>query len=99
MNAREIAIIQEFIEEHFFEPGVNWPKYYFDQRSYSRWAGYEILKCVTEQSSTPTIIVVEEFMAKADNFSSLNEGTHVSLIFSIARNVAKDILHTLHAMY
>lgn len=94
MNA--ISLIRKYIDKYLFEPAYTWPKYYFEQQSYSRWAANEILRRVQCQKDTPPILVVEEFILKTDRYScSDHADKSVGLIFSIAHDVATDILDVL----
>lgn len=88
---KDISVIQNYMNQHFFEPAYNWPTYWFEGRAYSRWVANEILRLLKEQGSTPTIDIIKEFILKLDEWSCMNEGT--SRIFSIAREAAEDILY------
>ena len=85
-----ILILQGYITEHLFEPGSNWPKFYFDERSYSRWAANEIIERVKEHKTTPPIVIIEEFILELDNYSCINPKNEE--LFSFARDAAEDIL-------
>lgn len=91
MNEAVILIIESYIREHLFDPASSWPKYYFKERSYSRWVANEILERVKEQKTTPPIIVIEDFIRELDDCSCGNENN--KLIFSIARDAAEDMLN------
>ncbi|MDR1753441.1 MAG: hypothetical protein LBR74_00850 [Eubacterium sp.] len=104
MNKSSTAIIQEYLDECLFEPGLNWPKYYFIKISYSRWAAYEIITRVLEQELIPPIKVfeqevkspikiIEEFISEMDRFSEITDNDGSQIIFLIASNAAKDILN------
>jgi len=90
MNEAVILIIESYISEHLFEPAAHWPKYYFDQRAYSRWVANEILERVKQQKLTPPIIIIEEFIRELDNCSCVNGRNE--MIFSIAREAAEEML-------
>jgi len=70
---------------------MNWPLCYFNQRSYSRWAANEILELVMDNPFSTPIDIIEEFIIKMDYFSCIDLST--SLIFSIAKDTAEDILY------
>lgn len=93
-----ISVIEEYMFD-LFEPGRNWPKYEFRKRSYGRWAAEEILKSVQLHRDISPIQVVEEFVRRTDNFSGIeHDERNDSFIFSVAHDVATDILDILRAM-
>lgn len=87
-----MTAITNYIEECLFEPGVNWPEYWFSNRVYSRWAAYEILELIADNRLTPPDITVKEFIIKMKIYSYMAEGTKSEFIFSIAKAIAEDIL-------
>ena len=48
MNEVAICKIMSYIENNLFEPGYLWDKHIFKERSYSRWAAYEILERIMD---------------------------------------------------
>lgn len=98
MDSRVISVIEEYIFD-LFEPGGNWPKYEFRKRSYGRWAAEEILKSIQRCPDISPMQIVEEFVRKTDAFSGIeHDERNDSFIFSVAYDVAKDILDILRAM-
>lgn len=99
MDNRVISVIEEYMFDHLFEPERDWPKYEFHKRSYGRWAAEEILKNIQHHQDISPIEVVEEFVRKADEFSGIeHDERNDSFIFSVAHDVATDILDILRAM-
>lgn len=92
MNEAAVLAIINYMEECLFEPKRNWPEYWFNQKSYSRWAANEILERVMDHPMMPPIMVIEEFMITMDLYSCMAEDTRVSIIFSIAKDTAEDIM-------
>lgn len=104
MNESAILAIQKYMDEYLIEPGSNWPKYYFNQRSYSRWAAYEVQKRIIDEAlrlpphitgrepRTP-VDIIWGFISEMDNFSGISDNVHSQLIFSIAKDTAVDILY------
>lgn len=88
MNEVAVSVIQEYIDEHLFEPASNWPKYYFQERSYSRWAAYEIKNRNITKNETP-VDIINDFINEMNQFEELNN----KFIFSVARDAAKQILY------
>lgn len=98
MDNRVISVIEEYMVD-LFEPGRNWPKYEFRKRSYERWAAEEILSDIQHHSNMPPVLVVEEFVRRTDEFSNIeHDERNDSFIFSVAHDVATDILDILRAM-
>lgn len=85
-----LLILQDYMSEHLFEPGPKWPKYYFEERSYSRWVTLEIIDRVKKQKTTPPIVIIEDFIRELDDCSSANENNRK--LFSMARDAAEDVL-------
>lgn len=98
MNESAIQAILAYRDEHLFEPEMNWPKYWFDQRSYSRWSANEILKFIIDRPFTPAVEIVEDFALKMEHLLYVSEDKASSSIFSIARDTAADILDIFRAM-
>ena len=98
MDERVISAIEDYMFD-LFEPGRNWPKYEFNKRSYERWAAKEILKRIQQHPEIPAINLVEEYVLMTDEFSGIeHDGRNDSFIFSVAHDVATDILDILRAM-
>ena len=90
MNEAVILILQDYITEHLFEPAANWPKYYFLERSYSRWVANEIIERIKAQPSKAPIIVIEDFILELDDCCDRNQNSKT--LFSIARDAAEEII-------
>ncbi|MBS6180517.1 MAG: hypothetical protein KH921_06990 [Erysipelotrichaceae bacterium] len=98
MDDRAIFAIKDYMVD-LFEPGRNWPKHYFRQRSYARWIVLEILNNIQNRPEIPPIQIVEEFVHKTDEFSGVDhDDKNDSFIFSTAHDIATDILDILRAM-
>ena len=98
MDSRVISVIEDYMFD-LFEPGRNWPKYEFNKRSYERWAAKEILKRIQQHPEIPAINLVEEYVLMTDEFSGIeHDERNDSFIFSVAHDVATDILDILRAM-
>lgn len=97
MEERIIFTIKCFSEENWAEPCANWPDYWFNKSSYSRWAISEIIELLENRgiNESPKK-VVSNFISRMDRYSCLNDSARK--IFSIARETADDVLDFLHAM-
>lgn len=91
-----LSAIREYADEYLKEPAWRLPKDWFKHISYSRWAVEEILKSIENSKITSPITVVENFIRKMDDFSCSNQET--SIIFSVAHDLAVDILDVLIAL-
>lgn len=99
MNEQGIKTICAYSQEFLPEPGRNWPKYRFNQRSYARWAAAELVNLISDHPFVPADITVEKFIIQCSYYADcFNENTKQNLMFSVARDVASDILDILHAM-
>ena len=99
MDNRVVSAIEDYIFD-LTDPQRNWPKYYIKQVSFSRCAAGEILKLVKRASSLQkSIDVVSNFSTKMKNFASMDhDDKEDAQIFSVAYEVATDILDILNAM-
>lgn len=98
MDNRAILAIEDYMFD-LFEPGRNWPRYEFRKRSYGRWMAEEILKSIKSHPDIWPIQIVEEFVRKTDEFSGIeHDERNDSFIFSVAHDIATDILDILRAM-
>lgn len=95
MRGMAELVIQDYILD-LEEPRCNWRKSRFDQLSYSRWAAKEILRYVKKHRDLKAIDAIEDFISMIDRFSNIN--TDTNYVFSIARDVAEDILEIFLAM-
>lgn len=89
-----LIAIQSYVEECLFEPAANWPSYWFDRRSYERWAANEIIEAIRMDISKEPIDVVKEFIRTIDDFDCAEP--KAKMIFSTAKDVATDILNVLN---
>lgn len=91
-----LSVIKDYADEYLKVPQRRLSRGDFEQRSYQRWAVDEILRAIEKSNSAPPIVAVEDFIRKMDEFSCKNHRT--SIIFSVAYDVATDILDLLIAM-
>ena len=96
MSDRYVLAIWGFSEETWFEPQANWPKYWFDQRAYSRWAAMEILQLLRSREDESPISVVQGFVDEMDRLYCIRRESRE--MFAHAREAGTDILDVLRAM-
>ncbi len=98
MDERAISAIEDYMFD-LFEPGRNWPKYEFNKRSYERWAAKEILESIRRRPDVSPLQIAEEYVLMTDKLSGIeHDDRNDSFIFSVAHDVATDILDILRAM-
>lgn len=102
---REILSIEGYIELYLERMDMDYPPVEFDIYAYSQWAAYEVLDRIIKEDErlpphisgeelTPVEDIIEGFILDMDYFASQTEITRKQLIFSIARDVGKDILNS-----
>lgn len=99
MDNRVVSAIEDYIYD-LTDPQRSWPKYYFRQRSFSRYAAGEILTLVKKASSfQESIDAVTDFGIKMKSFAIMDhDDKNDAQIFSVAYEVTTDILDILNAM-
>ena len=95
MNEDAALLIIEYMENYLFEPRKNWPAYWFEQRSFQRWAANEILELIMDHPLDSPDLIIDGFQLKMILFSCMTQSTKASQIFSIARETAESILFKL----
>lgn len=106
MDKTALVIIQKYVDECLFEPRSNWPTHIFNERSCSRWAAQEIMdRIIHEDDRIPAHIsyfeprapqtIVEDFIDEMDYYVETSKHKQIQLIFSFARDAAKDILQLI----
>lgn len=88
-------VVMDYIAD-LKDPTLCMRKDMFNQRSYSIWAAEEVLRAIQKNKDIQPIEVVENFIAKMDQYSLQKPST--SYIFSIAYDIAVDIGDILMAM-
>lgn len=93
-----LSVIRDFADERLRVESSNWywVRNYLQSQSYQRWAVEEIMKQIEISEGIPPIRVVEDFIHKMNCFT-YKKGK-ATIIFSIARDVAMDILDVIAAM-
>ena len=99
MDNRVVSAVEDYIYD-LVDPQRNWPKYYFKQVSFSRWAAEEILELVKQTLSLhESIDVISDFSIKMKNFALMDhDDKDDARIFYVAYEVGTDILDILNAM-
>ena len=96
MDERFTFAVYCFTEEQWIEPDRNWPPYWFDRNSYSRWAAYEIIDLLRNRGDEKASTTVKQFKDKMDNYSCYNPISRN--LFRLATEAADDILDIVRAM-
>lgn len=95
MNEIAIQRITKYIDESLFEPGCHWPRYIFEERTYSRWAAFEIVKRLMDRPFEQADDIIDEFIIELGIYADIDEASHNTRMFSIAAEAATDILHLI----
>lgn len=98
---QELAVLDEFENEHYFPPERNWPIWEFQYRCTCRWALSEIREAMTKRHSVQVIDILADFYELMDTAAaeSSDIGSECKswtfpppeLIFSVAREVATEV--------
>lgn len=91
MNEILAQQILESLEADIFEPS-NISDYTFEERSYARWAAYEIAEALMCKPHEFTDLIIEEFMLKMMVFEASEDDPKRKRIFTVARETAEDML-------
>ncbi len=67
--------------------------YNFEQASYMRWAGREVLRRLFKNPETPPLVIIESFRDECDSYSCINPMT--SYVFSCAKDMTEWIIDLL----
>ena len=90
-----IGIIDRYRRYCLFRPYKTWLKYDFMYRSYTRWATDEILTLIASNKEDDPKKLVTQFMLKMDDYVECSKRDNAQILFSIARDGARDILEIL----
>lgn len=98
MDKQVESAITDYIYD-LSEPCRNWPDYYFEERSYMRWAAKELLEYIRSNPQKQPVEVTKDFIRKVTDFARSDRRTREDcFIFTVARETAEDILDILTAM-
>ena len=93
----DIAVqkVLQYVNEQLFEPDSKWPIDILEQRSYARWAAYEIAQLILDNPFESPDYIVEQFRLQMLIFSHVFDESDGHNMFAIAEYVATDILQLL----
>lgn len=86
-----LVVIQEYMEECFFEPSIGWPQFEFDRRIYSRWAANEISRRIQEDPEADPLDILSQFINEMDEYSEMGDDRSKQFIFVVAREMAEEL--------
>lgn len=94
MDKRQVVnAIKRFVEKTYLDPEPNNRKDLLVYRSYRKWAVGAVIKEIEKYPNIPASSVIERFIREMDDYSCRKNPS--SVIFSIARDVAMDLLDTV----
>ena len=89
--------IEEYIYELQAKIIPHWDKERFKQQAYSVFTADEILRLLHEDEDRSPLVIIEDYANKMDNYAC--RGGKMSFLFSVAYDVAINILDIALAMY
>jgi hypothetical protein len=99
LQRQVIEIIQVYTDEYLFEPANNWPLYFFEERSYSRWATNELINYIEEHADITPTDAIKDFIDKVSTYAVQDTyNNRARRIFYIARDIATDMLRAVGTM-
>ena len=91
MNEIAVITIIDCLEENLFEPNKRWPNDAFEERSYARWAAYEIWERILDNPFKTTDEILDEFILDMTICAMGTDNPQREKLFRIARETAEDI--------
>ena len=92
MNEIAIITIINCLEENLFEPNRTWASDIFEERSYARWAAYEIWQRILDNPLKTTDEIIDEFILDMTMCYMSTDNPKREKLFKIAKETAEDIL-------
>ena len=92
MNDQATRILGVCLEENLFEPNRRWPSDIFEERSYARWAAYEIWERLMDHPRESPDLIIEKFIFDMAVLQHSTNDTKKARIFEIAKETGRDIL-------
>lgn len=92
MNEQAIYRLLECLNENLTEPNWSWPEDMFEERSYARWAVYEIIDLLMDRPFQDPKDVVEDFILRMCWLKSTTEVDKRIKIYETAIRTAEDVL-------
>lgn len=92
INELAVDRLLNYIDAYLFAPEISWDSYQFEERSYERWAAFELLERMMDHPLEDPETLVEEFVFMVDLYSRLHKDSKTSFIFTTAKETAEDIL-------
>ena len=98
MNEMAVQRLVQYVE-NMPQPEISWPKHWFDEICFSKWAAEELIQSILDHPTIPAQDTVEEFALKMLAYSSISDEKALGGIFSIAAQFAWDCLENLIPLY
>lgn len=81
------------------EPEVYWPRHWFDEISFKRWAAVELAEAIMNRPAVPAMDTIEEFAIKMAAYQVSADGTNAEKVFKYAVNFACEVLDIFREEY
>lgn len=85
-------IVMEALDENLIEPKRSYPDDLFEERSYARWAAYELANKLMDRPYEDPDRIIEEFIFQMAIMEHTTNDPAKEKIFRVAKETAKDIL-------
>lgn len=91
------AVVQTIIEylENSETPELYWPKHWFEEVCFSRWAAEELVNLILDHPLVPAEDTIYEFAVKMTAYAAVSDGKEAGRIFSIAEKFAWECLESV----
>lgn len=92
MNDRVLQMLVDYLEVKTVPPTIGWPKHWFEEMSFARWAVGEMLNLVSDHPFKSAYDTIATFALKMEVYAFLSDGKSSNRIFSVAAEVANEFL-------
>lgn len=83
MNETVVQAILGYLESSE-PPGIDWPRHWFEEVCFSRWAAEELVNLILDHPLVPAEDTIDEFAIKMTAYAATSDGKEAGRIFSIA---------------
>lgn len=93
MNEIAIAKVNAYIDERLFAPSRSWSDYKFEQRSYERWAAFEVIDILVRSRPQDAYANLQRLLLNTIIFSHMDDKfvEVVETLESILQLIDRDI--------
>lgn len=92
MNDKVLQMLVDYLEVKTVPPAVSWPKHWFEEISFARWAVGEMLNLISDHPFNPAYDTISNFALKMGVYAISSYEKPSNRIFSVAAEVANEFL-------